>query len=53
MMALWVMVEDMEFCRNSNFDNKEHEMMVLGSKQQEMLPGQQRIFACWLDNNNK
>lgn len=49
-MVLWVMVEDMEFCRNSNFDNKEHKMMVLGSKHRRCCLDNGESSHAWLDN---
>lgn len=35
---LFLLVGDMKLSRNCTFANKEHEDMVLGSEQEEMMP---------------
>lgn len=35
---LFLLVGDMKLSKNCTFDNKEHEDMVLGSEQEEMMP---------------
>lgn len=38
------MVEDIELCRNSVFDNKEQKVIVAGPKQDEVVPRHLKDF---------